>query len=70
METSSLRTNIQYYKKPQRNFAFMNSASEPVFVDRLWSPGIDSQHGGPVRQPYFSYRPAMLHKLAELIPRN
>jgi Leucine-rich repeat (LRR) protein len=44
--------------------------TEPVFVDRLWSPGIDSQHGGPVQQPYFSYRPARLHKLAESIPRS
>jgi hypothetical protein len=25
------------------------------------SPGIDSQHGGPVRQPYLSYWPASLH---------
>jgi hypothetical protein len=24
--------------------------------------------GGPVRQPYLSYRPAMLHRLAESIP--
>jgi hypothetical protein len=24
--------------------------------------------GGPVRQPYLTYRPAMLHKLAESIP--
>ncbi len=43
---------------------------EPVFVDRLWSPGINSQPCGPVRQPYFAYRPARLHKLAEPIPRN
>jgi hypothetical protein len=26
--------------------------------------------GGPVRQPYLSYRPAMLHRLAESNPRN
>ncbi len=43
---------------------------EPVFVDLLRSPGIDSQHGEPVRQPYFSYRPAMLHRLPESIHRN
>ncbi len=24
--------------------------------------------GGPVRQPYLTYRPAMLHRLAESIP--
>jgi hypothetical protein len=33
--------------------------SVPVFVNILRSPGIDSQPGGPVRQPYLSYRPAM-----------
>ncbi len=32
------------------------------------SPGIDSQHGGPVRQPYLSYWPARLHRLAKSIP--
>jgi hypothetical protein len=44
--------------------------SEPVFVDLSRRPGIDSQPGGPVRQPYFSYRPARLHRLAKSIPRN
>jgi hypothetical protein len=43
---------------------------EPVFVDLLRSPGIDSQPGGTVRQPYLSYRPARLHRLPESIPRN
>jgi hypothetical protein len=43
---------------------------EPVFVNLLRSPEIDSQPGGPVRQPYLSYRPAMLHRLAESNPRN
>jgi hypothetical protein len=37
-------------------------SSEPVFVDHLRSPGIDSRTGGPVRQPYFSYRPAEPHR--------
>jgi hypothetical protein len=32
------------------------------------SPGIDSQSGWPVRQPYLTYRPAMLHRLTESIP--
>jgi hypothetical protein len=36
----------------------------------LRSPGIDSQHGGPVRQPYLTHRPARLHRLAESIPQN
>jgi hypothetical protein len=33
-------------------------------------PGIDSQPGGPVRQPYLLYRLARLHRLAEMIPLN
>jgi hypothetical protein len=44
--------------------------AESVFVNLLRSPGIDSQHVGPVRQPYLSYRPARLHGLAESIHRN
>ncbi len=36
----------------------------------LRSPGIDSQSGGPVRQPYLTYRPARLHRLAKSIPWN
>jgi hypothetical protein len=43
---------------------------EPVFVNLLWSPWIDSQPDGPVRQPYLSYRPAMLHRQMESNPRN
>ncbi len=42
--------------------------SEPVFVDLLRSPGIDSQPGGSVRQPYLTLRPARQHRLAESIP--
>ncbi len=35
-------------------------APEPVFVNLLRSPGIDSQPGGPVQRqhPYLTYRPA------------
>jgi hypothetical protein len=47
-----------------------SKTSEPVFVDLLRSPEIDSQHGGPVRQPYLSYRPAKLYRLAESVHRN
>jgi hypothetical protein len=43
---------------------------EPVFVNLLRSPGIDSQDGGPLRQLYLLYRPDRLHRLAESIPRN
>ncbi len=44
--------------------------TEPVFVILLRSPGIDCHPGGPVPQPYLSYRPARLHRPAESIPRN
>jgi hypothetical protein len=43
---------------------------DPVSVNLFRSPGIDSQPGGPIRQPYLSYWPARLHRLAESIPRN
>jgi hypothetical protein len=43
---------------------------ESVFVNILRSPGIDSQLGGQVEQPYLSYRSARLPRLAESIPRN
>ncbi len=46
------------------------TAAEPVFVNLLRSPEIDSLPGEPVRQPYLSYRPARLHRLPESIPRN
>jgi hypothetical protein len=36
----------------------------------LRGPGIDSQPGGPLQQPYLTYRPAWLHRLAESIPQN
>ncbi len=45
-------------------------SSEPEFLNLLGSPGIDSQPGGRVRQPYLSYRPAKPHWMAESIPRN
>ncbi len=37
------------------------STPEPVFVNLLSSPGINSQPGVPVRQPYLTYRAARLH---------
>ncbi len=43
---------------------------EPVFVNLLRSSGIDSQPGGPVQQPFLSYRPARVRRLAKSIPRN
>jgi len=29
----------------------LDTIAEPVFVDLLWRPGIDSQPGGPVQNP-------------------
>jgi hypothetical protein len=49
---------------------FSRRCPEPVFLNLLRSPGIDSQTGGPVRHPYLTYRPARLHRLAESIPWN
>jgi hypothetical protein len=44
--------------------------TEPEFVNLARIPGIDSEPGGPIRQPYlFLYRPARLHRLAESIPK-
>ncbi len=50
--------------------SILNLKSEPVFVNLFTSARINSQHCGPVRQPYFSYRHARLHRLAESMPRN
>ncbi len=44
--------------------------SEPKFEKLLRSPGIDSQSGRPLRQPYLTYRPTRSHKMAESIPWN
>ncbi len=44
--------------------------TEPVFVNLLRSLKIDSQPGGPVRQPFLWYRPGRLHRLVESISRN
>jgi hypothetical protein len=39
---------------------------ESVFVNLLRSPGIDSQPGGPVRQPFMTYRPVRLAEFDSL----
>jgi hypothetical protein len=41
------------------------AGTEPGFVNFLRSPGIDSQPGGLIRQPYLTYWPAKLQRLAE-----
>jgi hypothetical protein len=61
--------------KPKKTTAKKVKASsslflEPVFVNLLGSPGIDSQPGGPVQQPYFPYGPARLHRLAKSVSRK
>ncbi len=35
--------------------------AEPVFVNLLGSPEIDSRPGRPAQQPYLTYRPVGLH---------
>jgi hypothetical protein len=62
-------SNFKLLKSPWNRFR-QSMYPEPVSVDLLQSPGIDSQPGGPVRQPYLAYRPARLHRMAESIPRN
>ncbi len=54
------------YWEPQLINLPVQDDSEPEFVISLRSPGIDSQPGGPLRQPYLTNRPARL--LAESIP--
>jgi hypothetical protein len=46
----------------------MEERTEPEFVNLLRSPEIDSQPGGPVRQPHLTYRLARIDRLAESIP--
>jgi hypothetical protein len=58
---------LNSYSIPGNDFP-SHKPSELVFVDLLRSPRIDSQPGGPVRQPYLSYRPDRLHRLAESNP--
>ncbi len=50
--------------------ALLRRCELPLFENLLRSPGIDSQPVGPVRQPYMSYQPARLHRLAESISWN
>jgi hypothetical protein len=59
---------------PVRDFRFSLCTAaeyiEPEFVNLLRIPGIDSQPGRRVGQPYLTHRPARLHMLAESIPWN
>ncbi len=71
MNSASLCNMARYDNPvPPRFLAPIDSLKipEPVFVNLLRSPGIDSQPGRPDRRPYLLYRPAMLDRLAELNP--
>jgi hypothetical protein len=46
---------------------FITTTAEAIFVNLSRNPGIDSQPGGLVRQPYLSYLPTRLHRLSESI---
>ncbi len=54
----------------EHTYILYKHKAEPVFLNLLRSPGIDSQPGGPVQQPYLSYWPVRQHRLTESIPRN
>ncbi len=62
------------FASPKRRNTYTDTdgraSTEPVFVNLLRSPGIDSQPGGPVRQPYLTYRPAWLQRQAESVSWN
>ncbi len=51
-----------------QKLSLLKTIQRPSFVNLLRSPGIDSQPGGSVRQPYLWYGPDRLHRLAESIP--
>jgi hypothetical protein len=51
----------------KRAYPILRFVKWPEFAILLRGPGIDSQPGGPVQQPYLTYRPARLHRLAESI---
>jgi hypothetical protein len=59
-------SQVIFYILLSMNFS-SHQYAEPVFVNLLRSPVIDSQHGGPVQQPYLTYRPARPYRLAESI---
>ena len=63
------KTSIQHLP-PSRvpSILIFSALNWARICQRLRSPGIDSQPGGPVRQPYLTHRPARLHRLAESIP--
>jgi hypothetical protein len=70
IEAAQFHWNQTFILDSQRLFLFavlgalnLGAYKEPVFVNILRSPGINSQPGGLVRQPYLTYQPAKLHRL-------
>ncbi len=73
------RSMSHYFNVPNTVFYFREVIYFIVLAQSMFasfcrseprSPGIDSQPDGPLRQPYFSYRPSRLHRMGESIPRN
>ncbi len=60
------KPKICYKRTVERNARIQST----VIFKPLRSAGIDSQPGGPLRQPYLTYGPPRLHKLTESIPGN
>jgi hypothetical protein len=52
----------------REGIGFLYRPARALIFNPFKEPGIDSQPGGPVRQPYLLYRLARLHRLAESIP--
>jgi hypothetical protein len=57
------KIKVPFISAPAAPHLLFSHPSPELFVNLLRSPGIDSQ-------PYFSYRPVRLHRLAESITRN
>ncbi len=58
---------IEYIDTKVPVFREGSHTTEPEFVIFLRSPAIDSQTGGPVRQPYLTYRLARLYTVKKRI---
>ncbi len=58
----------QAFETKYRYILNLNPKPKTRICRPLRSPGIDSPPGGSFQQPYLTYRPAMLHRLAESIP--
>jgi hypothetical protein len=75
LDCSKVQAPCWYFKKSigTRNRVGIGLLYQPArarICKPFKEPGIDSQPGQSVRQPYLLYRLARVHKLAESIPRN